>query len=185
MKTSFKSTFFILFTAILLISFASCEKVKELAKIDIVADIPPQTIVMQKAMKNGLAQQYYEFNVSVNLDSIQQAHNLSTFTLESGKVKEAMISITAPADFTYDFLTSSHLTLLTTGGTENLVAHTGNIASGSKTITYILDMADISQLIKAQSFHGRLYYDTEASLMPDTPVINQLDFKIEFTINPL
>ncbi|MDO9510158.1 MAG: hypothetical protein Q7J34_00235 [Bacteroidales bacterium] len=167
------------------IAFNACDKVKELASFDVVVDIPPQTIIMQNALKNGLTEQYYEFNAYVNLDSIQQAHNLTSFTLESGKIREAKLTIIAPEGQNFDFLLSSRISLFSSEIAENVVAHTGNLTPGATSLIFIIDQADLTQLIKSQTFHGKLYYDTNSALMPATPVINQLELKIEFTINPL
>ena len=175
-------------SASMLLLQPSCDKVKDLAKFDVKMDLPAQNFNIEKpAAKAGLASvdQYYDFSVSVNLDSIQEKHNLSSFGVENGKITKALVSITAPAGANLAFLISARLVLFNESNQEMQVAHTGTISPDATQVELILDAQDIASLIKMKNFNGRLYYTFDPELMPAQTVAMQLVETVQFTVTPL
>lgn len=166
----------------------SCEKVKDIAKFDVRMDLPAQNFDINKPAAKSLhgpVDQYYDFDVTVNLDSIQQKHNLSSFGIENGKITKVLVSITAPEEADFSFLISARLVLFEPNAQEIQVAHTGNINPQAKQIELILDNADITALIKMKNFVGRLYYTIDPELMAWQNVSLQLIETVQFTVAPL
>jgi len=178
---------FLAVAAVMLLA-PSCDKVKDIAKFDVRMDLPAQNFDINKPSAKSLqgpVDQYYDFNVYVNLDSIQQKHNLSSFGIENGKVTKVLVSITAPEEADFSFLLSARLVLFEANSQEIEVAHTGNINPQAKQIELILDNADITTLIKMKNFVGRLYYTIDPDLMAWQNVSLQLIETVQFTVAPL
>ncbi|MGC8864117.1 MAG: hypothetical protein ACP5O2_00190 [Bacteroidales bacterium] len=181
-----KSGIFLLL-AFLFLTFASCEKLKDLTKFDVQMNLPAQNFTLNKpAVKNSHApvDLFYDFSVSINLDSIKQAHGLSSFGIENGKITKALLTLTSPENATLGFLISARLVYFEATGGETLVAHTGNISPDAKSVELILDAVDLTTFIKNKNFNGRIYLSVDPALMPPTADFS-LSETIKFTVNPL
>lgn len=181
-----KSGVFLLL-AFTLVTLTSCEKLKDLTKFDVQMNLPAQHFTLSKpVVKNALSpvDLYYDFSVSINLDSIKQAHGLNNIGIENGKITHALLSLTSPEGANLSFLTSARLVHFEPTGGETQVAHTGNINASAQSVELILDVADLTPLIKNKNFSGRIYLTVDPALMPATAGF-MLTETIKFTVNPL
>ena len=149
---------------ILLGGLQSCDKVENLAKFDVKMDLPSLNFNLVASAKNSSTQEYYkDFNVYLNLDSIQEAHSLNSFSIENGKLTKATLRIIYPAGANFQFLINSRLVLFNSSNQEMQVAHTGNINANATEIELILDTADLTSLFKMKHYTGRIYYTIAVS----------------------
>lgn len=165
----------------------SCDKINDLAKFDVSMNLPAQHFTLTNpGLKNSWApvDLMYDFTVSINLDSIKEAHGLNNIGIENGKITKAILTLTSPENANLNFLVSARLTMFEAVGNETQVAHTGNISPDGKSVELILDAADLTSLIKNKNFNGRIYLTIDPSLMPPTAGFT-LTESIKFTVNPL
>lgn len=176
-----------IFGVILMGSLQSCDEVKDLAKFDVKMNLPSINFSLAApSVKNSATQEYYkDFNVYLNLDSIQEAHSLNSFSIENGKLTKASLRIIDPVGTNFQFLVNSRFVLFNSSNQEMQVAHTGNIIADATELELILDPADLTSLFKMKHYSGRIYYTIEPSLLPAHNVTLQLNQSIQFTVSPL
>ena len=177
----------LLLPVLLFVFIVGCDKIKDLAKFDVQMNLPAQHFTLNKPeVKSTQApvDLFYDFNVTVNLDSIMQANGLSNIGIENGKITKALLTLTDPENASLSFLNSARVVLFEPTGAQTQVAHTGNISPDAKSVELILDAADLSTLIKNKNFNGRIYLTVDPELMPPTAGFT-LTQSIKFTVNPL
>ncbi len=182
-----KKTIFILMPVLILIVIVGCDKINDLAKFDVKMNLPTQHFTLNRPevkSTQALVDLFYDFNVTINLDSIMEANGLSNIGIENGMITKALLTITDPENANLNFLSSARLVLFEATGAQTQVAHTGNISPDAKSVELILDAADLSTLIKNKNFNGRIYLTVDPELMPPTAGF-ALTQSIKFTVNPL
>lgn len=188
-----KVTLFTMFLALASSVFltTSCDKLKELASFNVSLPSPEHQFTLDSAdyaLKSVTDETLLTYqHITVNIDSILNAHGVSSATITNGNITNVIVTLLLPPGTNFDWLASARLVASSdiqtlSAGTQ--LAHTGTIASGSVSISLILDNAAITNLINNNNFYLGLY-GTLLGPLPAPQLTLSLNSTIVFTISPL
>jgi len=188
-----KVTLFTMFLGIVAAAFltTSCEKVKDLTSFSVSLPSPEHQFTLDSAdyaLKSIASETLFTYqHITVNIDSILNAHGVSSATITNGNITNVVVTILLPEDKNFDWLGSARLvagTDLQTLSAGTQIARTGTIAPGSISVSLILDNAAITNLINNNNFYLGLY-GTLLGPLPASQLTLSLNSTLVFTISPL
>ncbi|HAQ65372.1 MAG TPA: hypothetical protein DCR43_05925 [Bacteroidales bacterium] len=169
----------------------SCEKVKDLTSFSVSLPSPEHQFTLDSAdyaLKSIASETLFTYqHITVNIDSILNAHGVSSATITNGNITNVVVTILLPEDKNFDWLGSARLvagTDLQTLSAGTQIARTGTIAPGSISVSLILDNAAITNLINNNNFYLGLY-GTLLGPLPASQLTLSLNSTLVFTISPL
>ncbi|PKP27553.1 MAG: hypothetical protein CVU06_01705 [Bacteroidetes bacterium HGW-Bacteroidetes-22] len=169
----------------------SCEKVKDLTSFSVSLPSPEHQFTLDSAdytLKSIASETLFTYqHITVNIDSILNAHGVSSATITNGNITNVVVTILLPEDKNFDWLGSARLvagTDLQTLSAGTQIARTGTIAPGSISLSLILDNAAITNLINNNNFYLGLY-GTLLGPLPASQLTLSLNSTLVFTISPL
>ncbi|GAB4310850.1 MAG: hypothetical protein Kow00127_00570 [Bacteroidales bacterium] len=187
-----RTTISFLAIAFIISMSTSCDKVKDeindAASFEAKVDLPAQTIAIDSSQFKSVSEMkaLHLFEVDVDLQKILDDNGLSSASFSQGAFQSVTVEIIAPEGLTYDFVKSMYVAVSMTGdfNDEVVVAQTGNIPSGSTSVTFQIEQVDITQFINEQHFWVGLFGDKTGPL-PTSQVTLLLNSSVKFTVNPI
>lgn len=170
--------------------FQSCDEtedaVKDLATFKVNYDLPAVSFELDSALFKSEEVILAQTTVSVNIDSILEANNVSSGMLEGAQFTKVTVEILSPDGANFDFVDNMRVTVAMNSdfSDENQIAETGNIQEGSTSVDFIFDNTDLSAYMTADNFHSRLY-GTLNGPVPFGMVGMQWLSSVQITIQPL
>jgi hypothetical protein len=179
---------------IVFISF-SCEKIKDeinkAAAFDVNTNLPDHYFQVDSIQSSTFKSTneweiLTQFEGSVNLDSIFEANDLSSASVENGEFTSIGVSIVDPTEeMNLDFVSEMRVTIANNSNEEGLiVATTGTIPAGSTGVVFSLNNENIATFLNNDSFYIKL----EGNMVGPVPVLfipMVMTSGITFTVNPL
>jgi hypothetical protein len=180
--------------AIVFISF-SCEKIKDeinkAASFEVDTDLPDHYFqvdsIQSSTFKSTNAWEILtSYEGSANLDSIFDANDLSSASVENGEFNSVVVSIVNPTEgMNLDFVSEMRVYIANSSSeTGSIVATTGTIPAGSTSVTFNLNNENIASYINNDSFYIKL----EGNMVGPVPVgfiPMVMTAGITFTVIPL
>lgn len=184
MKTTKSFPLILLTLAIgIVLSFSSCEKVKDLAKFDITYSNPDIRFTLDSIDYLPKSEKLLlERTLSINIDSIITKHELDG--IENAKFDQVKIEIESPAQANFNWLTSARATVNAQGINETEVAATTSIAADGRSVDLTLSNTEVISQISTGSFTLRLYGNVTPPL-PAGTLTMLIKSKIKMTVKPL
>jgi hypothetical protein len=167
----------------IVLSFSSCEKVKDLAKFDITYSNPDIRFTLDSMDYLPKSEKLLlEQTLTVNIDSIIAKHELDG--IENAKFEQVSIEIESPAQANFNWLTSARATVSAQGINETEVAATTSIAADGRSVDLTLSNTEVISQISTGSFTLRLYGNVTPPL-PAGTLMMLIKSKIKMTVKPL
>lgn len=184
MKTTISFPLILLTLAIgIVLSFSSCEKVKDLARFDITYSNPDIRFTLDSIDYLPKSEKLLlERTLSVNIDSIIAKHELDG--IENAKFDQVKIEIESPAQANFNWLTSARATVSAEGISETEVAATTAIAADGRSVDLTVSNTEVISQISTGSFTLRLYGNVTPPLPAGTLTL-LIKSKIKMTVKPL
>lgn len=182
----------ILFLIVAIVSFAACQKIKDLANIPF--DIPYSQNITIPAIPGytygmplpggGVDLPFPPIAVAINAQQYFDQYHASPRNLVSADLGNANLEITAPGYQYFDFLDTIQLFISTESQPEILVAYDYNIPKGKKIISlFIVPGLNLKNYVTGDSLTIRLDTHINAIPAPGTQVHVSGNFHI--VANPL
>ena len=179
---------------ILFISF-SCEKIKDeinqAAAFDVNMDLDDHHFSVDSLDFTALKsvnewQTLTEYEGYINVDSIFEANDLSTASIEEGQFTEVTLSMVDPEPgMNYNFTDEMHVTIANSSSEAGtIVATTGTIPANSTSVTFTVNETNIAPFIDNTNFYIKL----EANVIGPIPgftIPMVLAAEVEITVLPL
>lgn len=186
MKT--KNIFFIILTGLgILLSFSSCNDIRELAAFDVVYTLPPTNFTYNPAgMKGGGEELLYSGAIEANLDSILNANGFSAGVVGNTQFIECTVSIVQPSDLTFGWLHTARGEI--SGNPEFLpVQEVGSVVNtdpDATTVVMIINNTNIRPYLGAKFFYFRVFGELNGPL-PAEWVEMTIEGKLLMHLEPL
>ncbi len=143
--------------------FQSCDETKDaindLATFEVNYDLPAVQFELDSLNFKATEVVLAETTISVNIDSILNANNVSSGALEGATFTKITVSILSPDGANFDFVENMRISaaFLADFSDEVQLATTGTIEDGSTTVDFIFENNDLTTYLQAEQFHTRLY----------------------------
>lgn len=128
----------------------------------------------------------YQFNGSVNVDSIFSANNLSSASIENGTFTGVQVSLdNPPMGANFNFANEMRVTIATTAdGEATEIATTGTIPTNSTSLDFTVNQTNIASFINNSNFYVKLEADVVGPIpVALLPLI--MSSQLQFTVTPL
>jgi hypothetical protein len=179
---------------IMLFSF-SCEKIKdeinEAAEFDVNQNLTDHYFTLDSNNYKSTAginawQILTSFEGYINVDSIFQANNLSSASINDGEFTNVTVSIVNPTPImNLDFISEMRVTIaMSSSENGTIVATTGQIPQGSTSVTFTINETNIAPFINNNNFYIALEGDVVGQ-MPVGFIPMVLQSGVSFTVTPL
>lgn len=177
-----KTLYFISFLIIL--SFNSCEKIKEAAEFDVLYSVPEAEVTVDSTILEVTDNELVilEKNISIDLDSISQIHSLESF--EEAKFDYIRLELVSPANADLRWIRSLKAVVWDGNSGERVVATYNSSGEAVKNIDMVLQNASVKDYLMNQNFTLRIYATT-APPMVAPEVTFKLNSRLRITVQPL
>jgi hypothetical protein len=157
MKT--KTIFIFLIAAVPLIFLTSCEKVKDLASVNVSYDLPDLYFQYVPAMYKDGEVILYSGALQVNLDSILNANGLSSGFVGATTFSQFSVTIEQPENANFGWLKSARA-VVSQNSSFDPQAQIGSVVNSdpvAKTVTLTLNNVNIRPYLGTSNFYLTLY----------------------------
>lgn len=182
MKNHFYSRLALLF--VLPLFLFSCEAIEDATQIDITQPLPDVEISVDTNTfsTSGVEVLIAEATVSLNLDSIKEAHGLESF--EAAEFDYVKLELVNPSDINLDWIQSLRATVSTASITETDVATYTRTSPAGTTIDLTMNDQAVLNYVTSTSFTIKVY--SKVTLPLPAPVIDMLlKSKLKMTVQPV
>ena len=122
----------------------------------------------------------FEQVIPTNIDSILEKNNTNANLVQSAKLSDLTLTITAPGGQTFSFLKDIQV-LAVSGGTETEIAHKYNVSSNDQTLSMDIDNVELKPYLTAQTMTLKAVVTTATGTTMDMTV--RFDIKVHFEAN--
>ncbi len=174
--------------ALAAISFSiifSCNKVKELAAVDVAMDIPTTHFTYSQVTKAG-EEILYSGYIRINLDSLLNVYGFSAGIIKDTYVTKFSVTMEDPPDATFSWLGSARAVVANDDTFANAM-EVGSVVNGdpnAKTVNVLTNNVNIRPLLDKPDFYIRVYGVLNGPLPADI-VGMYIQGKIQVRIEPI
>jgi len=165
MKT-LKSLILFLIAALPVLHFSSCEKVKDLAAVDVVYTLPQMNFTYQPSLAKSGEVLMYSGAVHINLDSLLSKYGLDGGIIGNTVVTSFSITIDQPPTANFDWLQSARAVFSANANftPSQEVGSVVNTALHTRTVVLTMNNVNIRPYLGNMGFFIRIYAATTPPL---------------------
>ncbi len=169
-----------------LLYFYSCNKIKELAVIDVTYKLPKISFHYVPVLLKTGEVELYSGSIKINLDSLLNHYGLSAGTLESVAFSNFSITITAPSNANFDWLTSANALVSQNSSFQpnSIIATVENPGSGNKTVVLTTNNTNIVPYLNSTQFYLKVTATTTGTI-PYEWIDMYLNSTLQLVIQPI
>ena len=175
-----------IFAATSITCVTSCKQVKDLSKIDVTYDLPKISFQYVPVTLKSTEVILYQGMIQINLDSILNHYGLTAGIIESLAFSNFSLTITAPPEANFDWLTSAAALVSPNANFDpnTVVATASSPGSGSKTITLTTNNQNLVNYLHSTQFYLKVTAVTTGNI-PYQWINMYIMGTLQMTISPI
>jgi len=176
----------VMFAATSVFYYTSCKKIKDLTNIDVTYDLPKISFKYIPTLYKTGDVVLYSGSIQINLDSLLNHYGLSAGTITSVAFTQFSITITAPPNANFDWLTSASAIVSQNSNFQpsTVIATVGNPGSGAQTVILTTNNTNIVGYLNSNQFYLEVKATTTGTV-PYQWIDMYLNGTLQMTIEPI